>query len=332
MAKKNIAVVGGGDSSEIVVSLKSIKGVASFIDTSKYSVYEIILEKNDWRAIISGIGELPVDKSDFSILVKGEKITFDCVYITIHGTPGEDGLLQGYFEMIGMPYTTCNVLVSALTFNKKVCNSYLRNFGIAVAHSMYIKKGQPIDTVKIVAELGFPCFVKPAAGGSSFGVTKVTQMSELVPSIEKGFTESSDVIIEEFLSGTEVTHGLYKIQGKEVLFPVTEVIPKNDFFDFEAKYTAGMAEEITPARISMELTRKVQQTSSYIYDLLGCTGIVRIDYIITNNIPYLLEVNTTPGMTATSFIPQQIKAAGIPIENVFTDILEDSIARNQTKK
>jgi D-alanine-D-alanine ligase len=332
MTQKNIAVVGGGDSSEMVVSLKSVKGVSSFIDASKYTVYEILIEKNNWRAIIPEVGEVPVDKSNFSITVKGEKITFACAYITIHGTPGEDGLLQGYFEMIGMPYTTCNVLVSALTFNKKVCNSYLRNFGISVAQPLYIKKGQIIDTVKIVAEIGFPCFVKPAAGGSSFGVTKVTKMSELAPSIEKAFTESSDVIIEEFLSGTEVTHGLYKTAEKEVLFPITEVIPKNDFFDFEAKYTAGKAEEITPARISRELTAKVQKISSYIYDLLGCNGIVRIDYIITNNIPYLLEVNTTPGMTTTSFIPQQIRAAGIPIENVFTDIMEDAITRNRNKK
>jgi D-alanine-D-alanine ligase len=331
MTKKNIAVIGGGDSSEIVVSLKSVKGVASFIDSTKYNVYEILIEKNNWRAIIPEKGETPINKADFSITLNNEKIIFDCAYITIHGTPGEDGLLQGYFEMIGIPYTTCNVLVSALTFNKKVCNSYLRNFGIAVAQPIYIKKGQTIDTLKIVAEIGFPCFVKPAAGGSSFGVTKVTQMSELVPSIEKAFTESCDVIIEEFLSGTEVTHGLYKTTNKEVLLPVTEVIPKNDFFDFEAKYTAGMAEEITPARISRELTEKVQKTSSYIYDLLGCNGIVRIDYIISNNTPYLLEVNTTPGMTITSFIPQQIKAAEIPIEDVFSDIIEDSIARKSNK-
>lgn len=331
MSLKNIAVIGGGDSSEIVVSLKSVKGVTSFINPAQYKVYEVLIERNNWRAIIPDAGEFPIDKSDFSINIDGKKITFDCAYITIHGTPGEDGLLQGYFEMIGMPYTTCNVLVSALTFNKKVCNSYLRNFGIAVAQPIYIKKGQPIDTMQIVAELGFPCFVKPAAGGSSFGVTKVTQMSDLLPSIEKAFTESPDVIIEEFLSGTEVTHGLYKTSTKEVLFPVTEVIPKNEFFDFEAKYTAGMADEITPARISPEMTVKIQQTSSYIYDLLGCNGIVRIDYIISNNKPYLLEVNTTPGMTVTSFIPQQINAAGIPIDEVFADVIEDAIFRNTNK-
>lgn len=330
MVKKNIAVVGGGDSSEIVVSLKSVKGVASFIDSSKYNIYELILEKTKWRAILPDNTEVPVDKSDFSITVKGAKITFACAYITIHGTPGEDGILQGYFETIGMPYTTCNVLVSSLTFNKKVCNTYLRNFGVKVAPASYVRKGEQLNASKIIDELGLPCFVKPVAGGSSFGVTKVTQASQMIPAIEKAFTESSDVVIEHFLDGTEITHGLYKTTSKETLFPITEVIPKNDFFDFEAKYTAGMAEEITPARISSDIADEVRKISSHIYDLLGCNGIVRIDYIICDKVPYLLEVNTTPGMTLTSFIPQQIRAAGIPIGDVFTDIIEDSILRHNT--
>jgi D-alanine-D-alanine ligase len=328
MSKKNIAVVGGGDSSEIVISLKSVKGVASFIDASKYAIYELILEKNNWRAILPDSTEVPVNKSDFSITVQGQKIVFDCAYITIHGTPGEDGILQGYFETIGIPYTTCNVLVSALTFDKKVCSSYLRTFGVNVAPSVFVRKGKPFDADKITTDLGLPCFVKPTAGGSSFGITKVNKAAEMVPAIEKAFTESNDVVIEQFLKGSEITHGLYKTSGKEVLFPITEVIPKNDFFDFEAKYTAGMAEEITPARISDEIAGKVRDTSSYIYDILGCNGIVRIDYIIRDNTPFLLEVNTTPGMTATSFIPQQIRAAGLPIGDVFTDIIEDAIIRH----
>ncbi len=328
MTKKNIAVVGGGDSSEIVVSLKSVKGVASFIDNSKYNIYEILIEKDNWRAIVNE-NQIPVDKSDFSIVVNGQNINFDCAYITIHGTPGEDGLLQGYFEMLGIPYTTCNVLVSALTFNKKVCSLYLKNFGINTAKTRYIRKGEKINPDEILATTGLPSFVKPAAGGSSFGISKVVKKEELTAAIEKAFTESEDVIIEEFIQGTEVTHGLYKTASKEVLFPVTEVIPKNDFFDFEAKYTVGMADEITPARLSPELTAKVQKTSSHIYSVLGCNGIVRIDYIIKNEIPYLLEVNTTPGMTQTSFIPQQIRAMGTPIGEVFTDIIEDSIARHK---
>jgi D-alanine-D-alanine ligase len=327
MTKKNIAVVGGGDSSEIVVSLKSIKGVASFIDSNKYTIYEILIEKDHWRAIVNDT-EIPVNKSNFSILVNGSEVTFDCAYITIHGTPGEDGLLQGYFEMLGIPYTTCNVLVSALTFNKKVCSSYLRNFGIHTAKTHYIKRGEKINADEILSFTGLPCFVKPAAGGSSFGISKVIQKNDFQQAIEKAFSESDDVIVEEFINGTEVTHGLYKTVHKEVLFPVTEVIPKNDFFDFEAKYTAGMAEEITPARISQALTEKIQQTSSYIYSLLGCNGIVRIDYIIKNDTAYLLEVNTTPGMTQTSFIPQQIRAMGTPIGDVFSEIIEDSITRH----
>jgi D-alanine-D-alanine ligase len=328
MTKKNIAVVGGGDSSEIVVSLKSVKGVASFIDSSKYNIYEILIEKDNWRAIVNET-EVPVNKSNFSIVVSGQEIKFDCAYITIHGTPGEDGLLQGYFEMLGIPYTTCNVLVSALTFNKKVCSTYLRNFGVNTAKTSYVRKGDNINADEILKTTGLPAFVKPAAGGSSFGITKVSKKEELAVAIEKAFSESADVVIEEFIQGTEVTHGLYKTAHKEVLFPVTEVIPKNDFFDFEAKYTVGMAEEITPARISDELTKKIRQTSSFIYTLLGCNGIVRIDYIIKNDVPYLLEVNTTPGMTKTSFIPQQINAMGIPIGDVFTDIIEDSIARHK---
>jgi D-alanine-D-alanine ligase len=329
MSKKNIAVVGGGDSSEIVVSLKSVKGVASFIDASKYNIYELLLEKNNWRALLPGNTEVPVDRSDFSITVNGEKIKFDCAYITIHGTPGENGILQGYFETIGMPYTTCNVLISALTFDKKVCSSYLRNFDVNIAPAVYLRKGQSYEAAKIVEKLGLPCFVKPTAGGSSFGVSKVTRLELLQPAIEKAFTESNEIVIEQFLNGTEVTHGLYKTHQKEVLFPITEVVPKNDFFDFEAKYTTGMAEEITPARLSDDVANKIRKTSSYIYNLLGCNGIIRIDYIICDKVPYLLEINTTPGMTVTSFIPQQIRAAGISIGEVFTDIIEDSIVRHQ---
>ena len=327
MVKKNIAIVAGGDQSEIVVSLKSAEGLKTFISNERYNLYVVLIEKNNWRVKISDNCHIPMDKNDFSFTFEGKKITFDCVYNTIHGMPGEDGKLQGYLEMIGIPYTSCSVLASAVTFNKFFCNTYLKAFGIKSAESLMVRKGMDIVTEDIVARVGIPCFVKPNAGGSSFGVSKVTTSSDLHSAVEKAFHESDEVIIESFIKGTEVTNGIYKTRKREVVMPVTEVIPKNDFFDFEAKYKAGMADEITPARISDDLTNRIQKLTSAIYDILGCKGIIRVDYIISDNTVYLLEVNTTPGMTVTSFIPQQIRAMGVPIESVFDEIISDAIAR-----
>lgn len=324
--KRNIAIVTGGDQSEIIVSLKSAEGLRSFIDQTRYNLYTAILEKNNWRVVV-GNKEYPINKDDFSIIINNEKITFDCVYNTIHGIPGEDGKLQGYLDMLSIPYTSCGVLPSALTFNKFACNTYLKAFGIKSAESLLIRKGMEIDPEAIAAKTGFPCFVKPNAGGSSFGISKVIQISDLLNAIETAFKESEEVIIESYIKGTELTNGIYKTLNKEVVLPVTEVIPKKEFFDFEAKYEKGMAEEITPARITSEQTARIQKLSSAIYDILGCKGIVRIDYILSDKIIYLLEVNTTPGMTATSFIPQQISATSTPIKEVFTEVIEDAIAR-----
>lgn len=324
--KKHIAIIAGGDSSEIVVSLKSAQGITGFLDADKYTYKVVLITGSKWTLQQEG-EEISIDKNDFSYTEKGQKFTFDCAYITIHGTPGENGLLQGYFEMLGIPHTTCDVLPSALTFDKFKCNQYLKGFGVKVAESVLIKKGQNPLADEILKITGLPVFVKPNAGGSSFGVTKVTKSNQFIPAVKKAFTESDVVVVESFIKGIEVTNGIYKTAEKSVSLPVTEVVPKNDFFDFEAKYTAGMAEEITPARISDELTSRIQKLSSAIYDLLDCKGIVRVDYIIKENNIYLLEVNTTPGMTATSFIPQQIAALGVPIKNVFTEIIEDAIAK-----
>ncbi len=319
--KKNIAIVAGGDQSEVVVSLKSAQGLYSFIDKEKYNLYIVILQAGNWRVQIDN-KEFPIDKNDFSFMLDGKKIVFDCAYITIHGMPGEDGKLQGYFEMIGMPYSCCDVLSAALTFNKFVCNNYLRGFGIRVADSVMLRKGDAVDAKKIIERTQLPCFVKPNDGGSSFGVTKVKEAEELLPAIEKAFAEGDQVIIERFMQGTEITCGMYHTDKKEVVFPITEVVSANEFFDFDAKYN-GQVEEITPARISPELTKKVQKLTSEIYKILGCKGIVRIDYIITNgNEVNLLEVNTNPGMTATSFIPQQVRAANLDIKDVMTDVIE----------
>lgn len=324
--KKNIGIIYGGYSSEMVVSEKSKDGILSFIDKDKFNCYPICITKNSWSAVIDD-NEYPVDKNDFSFAIDRQKINIDFAYITIHGTPGENGLLQGYLEMMDIPHSTCNVEPAAITFNKFTCNTYLKGFGVAVADSVLLRRDHSYNAPDIISQLGLPCFVKPNAGGSSFGISKVKSGKELIPAIEKAFTESNEVIIEQFIAGTEITCGLFKTGKKEVLLPLTEVVSKNEFFDFEAKYTTDKVEEITPARVEDKVRDRIQSISSLIYDILGCKGIVRIDFIISENKIYMLEVNTTPGMTTTSFIPQQIAAAGMNIREVFTDIIEDQLDR-----
>ncbi len=325
--KKNVAIIAGGDSSEIVISLKSAAGLFTFIDKEKYNLYIAVLTKQEWIVKLPDGTDAPIDKNDFSFQEGGQVKRFDFAYITIHGTPGEDGRLQGYFDMIGMPYSSCNALVSAITFNKHVCNNYLKNFGIRVADSIRLLKGQTADTDEVVSRLGLPLFVKPNVGGSSFGTTKVKAADELQPAIAHAFAEGEEVILEQFIEGTEVTSGCYKTKEKSVLLPLTEVVTDNEFFDFDAKYN-GQVDEITPARLSSGMTKKVQEETSKIYDLLGASGIIRIDYIIpADGEPFMLEVNTTPGMTETSFIPQQIRVAGLDIKEVMTEIIEDSLLK-----
>lgn len=323
--KKNIAVVYGGDSSEFIVSVESSKNVYQSINSDIYNVWKVQLKELDWNVYENDQPIAPVDKSDFSFIKNGEKIKFDFAYITIHGTPGEDGKLQGYFELVKVPYSTCGVYSSALTFNKFFCSNYLRNFGISMAKSVRLFKGDAVDADQLIEKLGLPMFVKPNAGGSSFGVTKVKDKSQITSAIEAALKESPDILVEEFIDGKEFTCGLVKLSDQEIIFPVTEVIPQNEFFDFEAKYTKGKTDEITPARISPELTQKVQQLSSHIYDLCDCSGIVRIDYILKDNEFYFLEVNTTPGMTATSFVPQQIAAMDRKLGDVLGMIIADKL-------
>jgi D-alanine-D-alanine ligase len=325
--KKNIAIVAGGDSSEVVVSLKSAAGIYSFMDKDRYNLYIVTIVGQTWQVEISETEKLAIDRNDFSFVQNGSKVCFDFAYITIHGTPGENGILQGYFDLIGMPYSCCGVLAAAVTFNKFTCNQYLKGFGVKVSESMVLRKGQTVTSQEVADKLGFPCFVKPNVGGSSFGVTKVKTLAEVQPAIEKAFAEGDEVMIEAFLAGTEITCGIYKTKQKSVVLPITEVVSQNEFFDFDAKYK-GQVEEITPARLSEAVTNRVQQLTSAIYDILGCKGIVRIDYIISEgDVINLLEVNTTPGMTATSFIPQQVRAAGIDIKDVMTDIIENELTR-----
>lgn len=323
--KKKIAIIAGGDSSEIVISLKSAEGLYSFIDKDKYDLYIATIKKGEWNVRLADGEQVPIDKNDFSFLEKGQKQHFDFAYITIHGTPGEDGRLQAYFDMIDMPYSSCGMLASTITFNKFVCNQYLHNFGVKIAKSIHLFKGQEVSNEEVVQRLGLPVFVKPNDGGSSFGVTKVKNESDIQPAIEKAFKEGKEVVIESFISGTEVTCGCYKTDKVTRLLPITEVVTENEFFDFDAKYN-GQVKEITPARISQELTEKVQSETSRIYDILGAKGLIRVDYIISEDgEPVLLEINTTPGMTATSFIPQQVRAAGLDIKDVMTEIIENEL-------
>ena len=323
MKKRTIAIVAGGDSSEIVVSLRSAQGIYSFIDKERYNLYIVEMEGKRWEVVLPNGEKTPIDRNDFSFIENGKKKNFDFAYITIHGTPGENGLLQGYFDLIGIPYSSCNVLVSAITFNKFTCNQYLKGFGIRVSESMILRKGFEILDEEVINKVGLPCFIKPNTGGSSFGVTKVKTKEDIQPAIEKAFGESDEVMIEAFMQGTEITCGCYKTKDKEVVFPITEVVTGNEFFDYDAKYN-GQVDEITPARIPEETAERVRLLTSAIYDILGCEGIIRIDYIITEGEKVnLLEINTTPGMTATSFIPQQVRAAGLDIKDVMTDIIEN---------
>ncbi|MDX1283666.1 MAG: D-alanine--D-alanine ligase [Draconibacterium sp.] len=323
--KPNIAVIAGGDSSEFIVSVKSGANVFNAIDTEKFTPWLVQMKGSEWNVLQNGEIIADIDKSDFSFLLNGKKIRFSFTYITIHGTPGEDGILQGYLDMINIPYSTCDVHSSSLTFNKWFCNNYLRSFGIKMAKSIKISKQEKVNIDEIVNELGLPLFIKPNAGGSSFGITKVKKLSEITEALEKAWYESDEALIEQFIEGTEYTCGLVKLKNKELIFPITEVLPKNEFFDYEAKYTPGVAEEITPARLPGKLFKECQELSSKIYSLCNCSGIVRVDYILKNNEFFFLEINTTPGMTETSFIPQQISAMGLSLKEVLSDIIDDKI-------
>ena len=330
--KRNIAIVCGGDSSEHDVSMRSAQGLYSFFDKERYNIYVVDVKGQDWHVDLQNGDTAKIDKNDFSFKMDGKTVTFDYAYITIHGTPGENGLMQGYFELLHIPYSTSGVLVEAMTFDKYVLNNYLRGFGVNVAESVLLRRGEEekYSDEEIEKRIGMPCFVKPAADGSSFGVSKVKNADQLAPALRVAFMESSEVMVESYLKGTEISIGCYKTKDKTVVFPATEVVTQNEFFDYDAKYN-GQVQEITPARLSDDTARRVAEETSHIYDLLHCNGIIRIDYIISkdaegNDVINMLEINTTPGMTATSFIPQQVRAAGLDIKEVLSDIVENQLS------
>ncbi|WP_018464323.1 D-alanine--D-alanine ligase [Segatella paludivivens] len=325
--KRNIAIVCGGDSSEHDVSLRSAQGLYSFFDKERYNIYVVDVKGTDWHVNFDNGDTAEIDKNDFSFVMAGKSVYFDYAYITIHGQPGENGVMQGYFDLIHLPYSTSGVLVEAMTFDKFVLNNYLRGFGVKVANSLLLRRGEQYNEAEIEEKIGMPCFVKPAADGSSFGVSKVKNADQLAPALRVAFMQSDEVMIEGFLEGTEISQGVYKTKNKSVVLPATEVVTKNEFFDYDAKYN-GQVQEITPARLNPETAAKVAKETSRIYDILHANGIIRIDYIISkdkegNDVVNMLEINTTPGMTATSFIPQQVRAAGLDIKDVLGDIVEN---------
>ena len=281
-SKRTIAIVCGGDSSEHDVSLRSGQGLYSFFDKERYDIYLVDVKGTDWHVALDNGETIEIDKNDFSFVKDGKHVYFDYAYITIHGQPGENGVMQGYFDLIHLPYSTSGVLVEALTFDKYVLNNYLRGFGINVADSILLRRGEEYDEDAIAERIGMPCFVKPAADGSSFGVSKVKNADQLAPALRVAFMESNEVMIEGFLDGTEISQGIYKTAEKTVVLPATEVVTSNEFFDYDAKYN-GQVQEITPARLSPETTEEVAKTTSRIYDILHANGIIRIDYIISKD-------------------------------------------------
>ena len=322
MAKKSVAVIYGGNSSEHQVSIQSGKNVAANLDRERYDVYEILIKGKSWTLIARNGEEMEpaeINKTDFS----AAGVHFDVAFIMIHGTPGENGLLQGYFEMLEIPFTTCNAFVSNIAFDKYSCKRFLDFAGVNFAKDCYIRKGRPYSPRSIVAQLGLPLFIKPTNGGSSFGVTKVKSMEEIEPAVERAFLENDAVMAEEAIVGREVTNGIFTDRGKIVNLPVTEIVTEREFFDFEAKYQ-GLSKEICPAPLPPHITEQIQQMTTHIYTFMGCSGLVRMDYIIKGEEIFFLEMNMVPGMTPMSLIPAQVRAAGIEIKEFFTALIESA--------
>ncbi len=329
--KKNIALVAGGYSGESVISLRTAQTIRRNLDPARYDVYPVIITRTSWYyAPNEEASGIEIDKNDFSLTLEGRKITFDAAFIAVHGTPGEDGRLQGYFDMLGIPYTTCNAIVSALTFNKKFCNSVVKDFGVAgIARSEHLTKDYPYSIGAILENLKLPVFVKPAESGSSLGISKVKDVSELLPAIKKAFQEDNQVLIEEFIEGRELTIGVYRSGGNIEVLPPTEIKSQNEFFDYEAKYTQGVTEEITPAPVGDVVLEDLRKKAAYIYRHLHCRGVVRIDFILqrdTNRL-FFLEVNTMPGQSEASIIPQQVRAAGLDLKTFYGQLLESVLTQ-----
>jgi D-alanine-D-alanine ligase len=326
MENMNIAIFTGGDSSEYVISMKSAEQVRKWLEAAGHSCYLVEVKKDAWTVHMEK-EKVPLDKNSFGFQYNGNQVGFDFIWNTIHGTPGEDGKLQGFFDMMGLPYSSSNHLSSALTFNKYACKSFLKQHGVLTPEASLVRKNMETDLEAVAALVGFPCFVKPNSGGSSFGIAKVVRFEELKPALEEALREDNEAIVERYIKGTEVTCGLMKTRKGFTVFPITEIVTKNEFFDYEAKYTAGKAEEITPARIDDDVTKKCQDMAMAIYDLSDCSGIIRVDFIIKGNQVYFLELNTIPGMSEESIIPKQVSSLGLSMESVMQEVIEEVLSR-----
>lgn len=319
--KKNIAIIMGGYSSEVEISLQSGNVVFQHLDKEKYNVYKLHILKEKWVYVDENNTEHPVNVEDFTTTVNGYKIKFDCIFNAIHGHPGEDGTILAYFELLGLKHTSAPFYQMAVTFNKRDTLSFLKPYGVKVATSHYMNKGDEIDKEYIINKVGLPCFVKPNKAGSSFGITKVKNKSELIPAIEKAYQEDTEILIEEFLDGIEVSVSVIQYKNKIKVLPVTEIISDNEFFDYEAKYL-GQSNEITPARISELQKEKVEMVAEKVYKTLNLSGFSRADFIIINDEPYFIEMNMVPGITTESILPKQARAAGISLKELFGSSIE----------
>lgn len=328
MNRLKIALLAGGNSSEREIALQSAGQIADALDASKYDVKVIDLHYRDWTYTAPDGRKYPLDKNDFSLTVDGERTEFEYALIIIHGTPGEDGKLQGYLDMMGIPYSSCSQVSSTITFDKITTKRAVAGRGINLAKEILLGRGDKADAAEIVARLGLPVFVKPNASGSSFGVTKVTDAAGIEAAVEKAFAESDEVLIEECISGREVGCGVMIAGGKEYLFPITEIVPKKEFFDYEAKYEAGMSEEITPARISDDIKAKLNRMTLDAYRACRCRGVVRIDFIVTDaGEPYMIEINSIPGMSGGSIVPKQVRAMGMTLGELYDIVIADTLKR-----
>lgn len=316
-----VAIIMGGYSSEVEISLTSGQVVYDTLDRTKYSPYKIHILKEKWVYVDDNNNEFPVDRNDFSITIQGKKVTFDVVFNAIHGTPGEDGLMQAYFSLLQIPQSSCGFYQAALTMNKRDMLSVLKPYGIKTAISYYLNQGDEIRTEDIIQRVGLPCFVKPNKSGSSFGISKAKDSEELLKAIEVAYQEDDELIIESFLDGTEVSVGVINYRGEVIVLPITEIVSENDFFDYEAKYL-GKSQEITPARISEEIANKIGIIAKRIYTILKMEGFSRSEFIIVGDTPFLLEMNTVPGLTRESILPQQAREANISLPDLFDNALE----------
>ncbi|MBX2920491.1 MAG: D-alanine--D-alanine ligase [Ferruginibacter sp.] len=322
--KKKIALITGGYSGESVISYLSASTIEKNLDPEKWDYFKIDINPAGWNYLAPGGNKFPVDKNDFSITVDGKKINFDAVLVSLHGTPGEDGKLQGYFDTLGLPYSSCDTATSALTFNKRYTVAVAAFAGINVAKSVHLFKDNPLTPAQVLQALKLPVFVKPNNGGSSIGMSKVKNAEDLQAALDKAFKEDDQVLVEEFIKGRELTIGVFKHKGKVITLPITEIIAKNEFFDYEAKYE-GASDEITPAQVDEIVAEKIRDVASKAYSIFNCKGIVRIDFIYDTNTdtPYMLEINTVPGQSAASLVPQQVQAMGWSLQQFYTALIEE---------